>query len=232
MNKKKNVLYCFSPPVMVLTFLFEIAGAVYILLRYKRSRVTFLSIAIMICLAIFQLAEYFVCAGSLFDWAKVGFIAITLLPPLGLHLAASIVSIKRGIPSYVFISYMTALCFISFFVLYDNAITAQICGGNYIIFGMTNMTAWVYGVYYYGWLVIATAMCLLWSRQIKDKNKQKSLNWLCIGYSTFLIPTTTVNIADPNTIKAIPSIMCGFAVLLAFIIIIKVLPPVAVKRNQ
>ena len=45
-----------------------------------------------------------------------------------------------------------------------------------------------------------------------------------IGYVLFMVPTTFVNIVDPSTISGIPSIMCGFAVLLAATLAGKVLP--------
>ena len=39
-----------------------------------------------------------------------------------------------------------------------------------------------------------------------------------------MVPTTLVNIVDPSTIAGIPSIMCGFAVLMAIFLSGKVLP--------
>ena len=34
-----------------------------------------------------------------------------------------------------------------------------------------------------------------------------------------MLPTTIVNVVDPSTIEGIPSIMCGFAVILAIILL-------------
>lgn len=45
-----------------------------------------------------------------------------------------------------------------------------------------------------------------------------------MGYVLFMAPTTFVNIIDPSTIIGIPSIMCGFAVLMAVALAGKVLP--------
>jgi len=47
---------------------------------------------------------------------------------------------------------------------------------------------------------------------------------LIAGYVVFIAPTTLVNIIDPSTITGIPSIMCGFAVLMAVALAGKVLP--------
>jgi hypothetical protein len=40
----------------------------------------------------------------------------------------------------------------------------------------------------------------------------------------FILPTTAANIVDPSTIAGIPSIMCGFAVILAIILTGFVIP--------
>ncbi|GEM_PF-4205541 len=40
----------------------------------------------------------------------------------------------------------------------------------------------------------------------------------------FIVPTTAVNLINPATLAGIPSIMCGFAVLLAIILAGEVLP--------
>ena len=60
----KNKIGCFSPPVMIATFIIEICLALFTLFRYKRSLLTGLSIALFVFLALFQLAEYFVCGGA------------------------------------------------------------------------------------------------------------------------------------------------------------------------
>ena len=62
---RKPKLYCFSPPVMIATFVIEVSLAIYTLWRYKLNPVTRLTVALLVCLAIFQLAEYNVCEGAL-----------------------------------------------------------------------------------------------------------------------------------------------------------------------
>ena len=53
---KANRLYCFSPLVMMITFLIEVTAAVYTVWRYKMNDVTKLVVAILGGLAVFQLA--------------------------------------------------------------------------------------------------------------------------------------------------------------------------------
>lgn len=226
-NRVQGRLFCFSPEVMLATFLFETGAALYTLWRYRLTNVTRLVVAILVCLAIFQAAEYAVCGGGGLIWAKIGFIAITMLPPLGIHLAASLAKKKvRRLVSFV---YGTALLFIIFFIFLENAITNQVCYGNYVIFSHLPGLINIYTVYYYSLLLVGVFYSTLWARTAVPSAK-KSLRALSIGYLLFILPTTAANIVDPSTISAIPSIMCGFAVLLACALVFGVLPN-TVKRK-
>ena len=225
-----NKFYCFSPPVMIATFLFEIFSVVYILWRYKLNLATQIIIAILVNLAIFQYAEYRICDGGDIQWAKIGFVAISFLPPLGIHLA-SVIAKKNT--QYISLIYGLAAMFSLFFLL-TSAIESQVCGGNYVIFeyAKSPLALIVYPLYYYSLTLMGMILSFKWAR---DKNNHKSktaLVSLGAGYAIFLIPTTTVNILAPQTIQAIPSIMCGFAVLLAVALVWKVVPNTTSLRSK
>lgn len=222
---KPNNLYCFSPPVMLATFFIEIFLAGYTLWRYKMSTTTRLAAAILVCLAVFQLAEFNVCENAqLLDsaaWARLGYVAITLLPPLGIHLISKLSDDKRHWP-YV-AAYAFGGLFTAYFLLATSGIAAGVCLGNYVIFEQASDTAYLYGFYYYG-LLIAAIMYALYRASGAKAHIKRSLYALSIGYALFMIPTTLVNIINPSTMAGIPSIMCGFAVLLALVLAGKVLP--------
>ena len=55
---KKPRLYCFSPAVMLATLTIEIILAIYTFWKYKLNAVTKIVIMLLICLALFQWAEY------------------------------------------------------------------------------------------------------------------------------------------------------------------------------
>ncbi len=133
---KKPRLYCFSPAVMLATLTIEIILAIYTFWKYKLNAVTKIVIMLLICLALLQWAEYNVCEGAILldnlGWAKLGYIAITMLPPLGIHLIYEISSDKRRwIPV---LGYTFAAMFISYFLLEANGIKSGACLGNYVIF--------------------------------------------------------------------------------------------------
>lgn len=118
MNKKSSRLYCFSPTVMLITFIFESFSAAFAIFKYKPSKLRTLIILLLMSLAGFQAAEFMVCGTEHFsgmDWARFGYLAITLLPPLGLHLAHEISSKKAGI--LVKTSYLTCVLFFDLFCI-------------------------------------------------------------------------------------------------------------------
>lgn len=221
----KGGLFCFSPPVMIATFLLEIVLAVAVLWKYKLNPISRLVVLILLLLAIFQLAEFMICevwGFSSLTWSRVGYIAITLLPPLGIHLAYQIAGVKKRpllIPAYV-----AAGGFVLFFLSVGSSLEAAACLGNYVIFEMTKGSVWLYAVYYYGLLIGGVWLCDKLAKQTKDQNIKSALYALAIGYSAFILPTATVNLIDPSTMAGIPSIMCGFAVIFAIVIVFWVLP--------
>jgi len=211
---------------MLATFIIEVIFAVYIIARYKLTPITRLAAAILIGLAVFQLAEYNVCETAWgvdsLTWARIGYVAITFLPPLGLHLATRIAGQKQ--PLLVGLAYAVAVAFALFFLFSGHGMTGQQCLGNYVIFSIAPWAAKLYGVYYYGLLAIGVGYSWQVSRHIKSKSKKQALIALAIGYLAFIIPTTAANLIDPSTIAGIPSIMCGFAVILAVVLATVVVP--------
>jgi hypothetical protein len=226
MKNKQTTLYCFSPPVMIATFVIETALMIYTFVRYKLTPITRLAGVLLICLAIFQLAEYNVCEGSWgvnsLQWARIGYVAITLLPPIGIHLASRIAGQRAGFLTSL--AYGSSVLFAVFFLVIGQGMQSEQCLGNYVIFTIAPGALVPYTLYYYGWLAITTVYSFVMSLQLKERLTAHALRWLAVGYLAFIIPTTAVNLIDPTTRAGIPSIMCGFAVLLALILSFRVLP--------
>lgn len=230
-KKYTGKLYCFSPPVMLATFAIELALALYALWRYKLNTLLRLVVAMLVLLAVFQFAEYMVCGGlglSGVDWSRVGFVAITLLPPLGIHIVHTLAA-KPG-ASLILGAYGLSAVFVAYFVFATNAFAGNHCQGNYVIFELPPVATVFYSLYYYGAVVTGLVLAVLFARRTQKPAQKKSLYAFVIGYASFLIPTTTVNLITPETLNGIPSIMCGFAVILALTVSFGVLPRVAKRR--
>lgn len=229
MQKPKG-LFCFSPEVMLGTFVIEIFLALYTIIRYKMTTISRLAVATFVSLAVFQLAEFQVCAAAWFDpmlASRIGYVAITLLPALGIHFIYAIAGKTNRLR--IGAGYLIAAVFSIFFLTAGDALTGNVCQGNYVIFDVAPGSIWAYTLYYYGFLVAGVALCLQFARNAKP-HVRSALGWFAAGYLAFMVPTTVVNIVDPSTIQGIPSIMCGFAVLFALALAIKVLPQIAKKR--
>ncbi len=222
-SNKETKFYCFSPPVMLATLLIEFSLAVYSIWKYKMTKVSRLGVAVLLALGTFQLAEYMTCGGlglKHIDWARFGYISITLLPALGIHMVTAIAGKEKK--WLVNAAYATCAGFVAYFAFNVNAISGPACYANYAVFYSEHISTLMYGAYYYGWLIVGSVFAWKWGKE--DPKKRLALHSMMMGYMAFILPTTFFNIINPSTIAGIPSIMCGFAVLLAITIVVKVFP--------
>jgi len=228
----RDKIFCFSPLAMIVTCIIEISFLLYIIWRYKFNKLSRLVALMLLLLASFQLAEYRVCTGSssLIQWSHIGYVAITLLPPLGIHIISTITGKKNR--SLIYVGYLSAAAFVLYFALSARSLTGDACLGNYVIFQVNTSLTWLYAVYYYGWVLMGLFTSIKFALQSKQPAQKSALYGFSLGYAAFLIPTTTVNLIDRATLNGIPSIMCGFAVLLAIIVTIWVMPRVGVYRRK
>jgi len=150
MKRTATTFYCFSPPVMIATFITESVLFIYTVLRYKMNTLSRLVAAILVLLAVFQLAEYHVCeysgTASAAVWARIGYGAITLIPPLAIHLIRTISG--RGWHIIVWLAYASAGFFAVFFGFSKSAFRSHICAGNYVIFQLVHPAGGLYFTYY------------------------------------------------------------------------------------
>jgi hypothetical protein len=163
------------------------------------------------------------------QWSNVGFVAITLLPPLGIHAMYTIAK-KRKI-AVITAAYASAAVFTAFFAFSSSAINGHQCLGNYVIFQVNADLTVLYGIYYWGWVVFGMIVSALMARSIRVKECKQALYGFSVGYAGFLIPTTAANLVNNTTVRGIPSIMCGFAVLFAIILGLYVMPRVGKQRS-
>lgn len=208
---------------MLATLVIELALAIYTLIRHKMTPVVRVAAALLVLLALFQLAEYNVCGqtDTTLLWSRIGYVAITLLPPLALHLIYLIA--KRKSRLLVWLAYGTGLAFAAAFGFSATAFAGHVCAGNYAIFQLARPLGDLYFAYYYTWLFLGISLCLYLGVQ-SDLRIRKALNLQAFGYLSFLLPTGIVNTLNPRTISGIPSIMCGFAVIYAVILALGIVP--------
>lgn len=224
MNKNtSHTSFCFTPPVMLLTLVIEFFLAFYVLWRYKRNAVTKLIVSILLLLGTFQLAEYMICGGlglTHIEWARLGYVAITILPALGIHLILALA--KQKMLPLLLTAYASSALYVGYFAVAGQSVIARECAPNYALFDTQGYGALLYAGFYYGWLIVALLLTMFFAR--KKPKTAAVMRWMAFGYSAFIIPTTIANLVSPDTMAAIPSVMCGFAVLFAIVLVWKVLP--------
>ncbi|MBA3679214.1 hypothetical protein H0W80_03450 [Candidatus Saccharibacteria bacterium] len=231
MNRKRNTLYCFSPPVMILTMIIEVALAIYALVRFKHTLLRNLAIATFLLLAFFQFAEFQVCANTLGNpelWSRFGYAAITLLPVLGVHVISSIS--HRHNRQLLIALYSISIAFALFFISTPDAIGMTRCTGRYVLFSLQPAIASMYYLFYSTVLLIGTGLAIVNFRNEKRQNIRHAYIWFVVGSLAFCLPTGIIYILRPSSLDSLPSIMCGFAVLFAFVLGLRVLPLVG-KQN-
>lgn len=210
---------------MIATFAIEIGLFLYVIIRYKMTPITRLVGALLVLLATFQYAEFNICQGAAASeyFARLGYVAITLLPPVGLHLTTKIA--RRNPRHLIMGGYALGGAFAFSFALTPNTFESYACTGNYAVFQLANNLGILYFAYYYLLMFIGITLCIRYSGFV-SKRRREALTYQAFGYLSFIIPTGIVNAVNPTTIDGIPSIMCGFAAIYALVLTFAIVPRV------
>ena len=220
-NKNQTTLFCFSPPVMIATVIIESGLALWTLFRYRKETFGKIAIAILLLLAAFQISEYQVCDNRNAEiWSRFGLVAITLLPVLGLYLINQITKKKY----FLILGSLIAGVFVLYFIFVPKNTVSSICGGNYVIFTGPSSLYEFFGAYYFGFLVLSIWQASVAQRETASKIFKSILRWVVIGYLSFMLPLTIVYAVYAPARIAVASIMCGFAVIFAFILTFEIVP--------
>lgn len=209
---------------MIATIIIELALAGWVIIRYATSTAKRLIVTLLFSLAAFQLAEYNVCSSAPVDlfWSRFGYIFITILPPLGIHLLLRIRRESR--PKLLALSYATAAGFTAAFAFLSTGLNHGVCAGNYVIFILAKPLTQFYDIYYFSLVLIGLWLGLRPATSVTSLTRRRGLLWMVMAYLAFSVPTIIINLMLPATKAAVPSIMCGFAVVFALIIGLKVAP--------
>jgi hypothetical protein len=237
--KSRPKFLCFSPQVMIATFVVEFGLILFMLVRYGIKKKLFLPMLLILFLGLFQLAEFYVSEGdkaNVSAWSRFGFACISMLPPLGLHLMHQLAKKKPRILVWGY--YGLTLGIIGYFLSADSVFTAYEATGNYIIFRLSNGVAGAYSVFYYIGFLLSFYVGLNKIHSLKadmsdTKHKiTRQIYVLLVGYLLFILPTVVIILYAPGAHLAIPSIMCGFAVLLALTLTFELAPLLAERKHS
>jgi hypothetical protein len=236
--KSRPKFLCFSPQVMIATFVVEFGLILFMLVRYGIKKKLLLPMLLILFLGLFQLAEFYVSEGDKANvsvWSRFGFACISMLPPLGLHLMHQLAKKRPRILVWGY--YGLTLGIIGYFLSADSVFTAYEATGNYIIFRLYNGVAGAYSVFYYVGFLASFWVGLRKIKSLKSDTTNaahkttREIYVLLVGYLLFILPTVFLVLYAPGAHLAIPSIMCGFAILLALTLAFELAPLLADKKS-
>lgn len=221
----KSTFFCFTPLVSLATFFIEILLALFVLYRYGFNKFSRIAILILVLLGVFQLTEYMMCVGGNAQlWSKIGTSAIAILPVSALHLTTMLT--RKSV--WTEIGYILGFLIVGAIFFLEVPILPQ-CTGNFVELKFSTTFDILFNLYYALFLFIALEMIIRTWRSHKGNNSQ--LFWALMIYTSFLVPTALVYIFITVSRSGIPSIMCGFAVIGAIILVFKELPLIFAKKS-
>lgn len=218
---KKSVVYCFTPLAVLVTFLVEFCLSIYVFFKYRKTVFGQVVASLLLCLSLFQLAEYVVCTTDLdsYYWMRMGYVSITLLPALGLHLVKIINHQKNTYVNWV--ADILAVLLSGIILFSKESIYGFACTGKFVIFELNTILREVHGVFYGVFLVLAILMMI---KHIRSNHNRIINAWLLSGYLVFIVPSVVLAFVARIYHQGLASIMCGFAIILAVILVWKIVP--------
>jgi len=209
---------CFTPIVSLSTAIFEFAVATFIFFYYRKSKISKAIIILIYCLGLYQFSEYMLCMSS--DpvlWAKIGFIAYTFLPALGLKTFLKYTGKKQN----NLLIFIVPILYSAFAIITEKFILESSCEKYFVtvknmFWAHTNIIPMIlYSCYYFGF--IAYVCYLIINHYIKTKNtlKRKRDIVFFIGIFTSLLFALVFLFIFPALSVRFPSIYCHFAILFA-----------------
>ncbi len=217
---------CYNPTVSLTTAIIEWTLGIIIPWKYSRNRVCYFSSALMFFLGLYQFTEFMFCKTNQTDlWIRIGFIAYSVLPSIGLHTTLYYFKIKFNIFWLYIIPaiYIIGAALVSNFVVdgqcHDIFVTARNLFNN-VDSPLASIRFGIYAAYYFCFILIACLICI--RAYMKETNNKKQKVILAFPTAVFLMsfPTFILIVIFPALNIQFPSILCHFGLLLALMIFI------------
>ena len=173
--------------------------------------------AMLMVLAGYQFAEAWVCANpDAVIRARIAFIDVTWLPPIGLFLVMQLRDNHRRVTTVLFRIYL--VCAVAFTIYLAGAsdfVATTVCATIFATYQHGTPIHHLYGVYYYVGLsaiIVGAAYSLV---STPSTIHRAHLADIQIGILGFMIPAFITQIIWKSLDLSIPSIMCHYAIITA-----------------
>ena len=216
---------CFTPAISLTTAIIEFVIATVILISCRKSLVNKFMASLVYVLGLYQFTEFMLCTSiNPALWAKLGFIAYTFLPAIGLYFTIRMLR-KNSKEKYLKLLFLIPIIFslIALFTL--NFFVNIECGRFFVTFQhlMKTFSIWlpiIYSAYYFSF--IAALEIFLYTMFLRERNKIKKNIALTLFIAAFVsvLPAFILVTVLPSLSIYFSSIYCEFAILLAIAAII------------
>jgi len=195
----------------------ELVLLINVFIFAERNKIYYLVIGIISLLMFYQAFEFIMCNLG-FDSSFHAFLAfadISFLPPLGLYFILSFYNYRS---KYLILVFLPALFFVIYYATIINQFNVNACTVFYAIYKYPQGD--LYGFFYYTPVLITMFFLIRGIRKAKDQKVVHLSKVLLSAYVLISIPVMIAFIfaffGRMTLVHSIVSIMCKFAVLLAF----------------
>jgi len=164
-------------------------------------------------LGFYQFTEFMLCTSNYpFFWAKMGFITYSFLPAVGLHFIMKLTNRKYNYTTL----YLVPVIFSLMALLKPDFIIESTCTTFFVIVIkdlFNSLFSYIYGVYYFGFIMLFCYFLLNSFNKEKNQLKRKLYTVIFAAALITLLPAVVIFIIFPAFKIIFPSVYCEFAVL-------------------
>lgn len=212
----------YSPILSIVTAVAEIVAAIWILRGPGRRKLLNSAALLILLLAGYQVIEILTCSVSPSNTflPRFAFMVIAWLPPVGVLLISFVhPTPRRAMTIYSRILLILTSLIVIWISLDNTFVTEKVCDVVFARYTQSELQFLIYGgLYQIGLLsmLFLSAYGLIRSNDEKDRYL---LGQILIGSIAFIVPALVVSISMSQSRESLPSVMCHFAILLAFFIV-------------
>lgn len=217
-----NIFFmCYNPTISLTTAIIEWTLGIIIPWKYPKNRIRYFSSVLMFFLGLYQFTEFMFCKTNQADlWMRIGFIAYSLLPAIGLHSTLYYFKIKINllwlytIPAIYIIGAATTTKFIVEGKCHDIFVTARNIFSS-IDSPLTSIRSGIFTAYYFIFILLVCIIGVRAYLKETDQRKQRVLLVIPTGVIAMSFPTFILIILFPALNIQFPSVLCHFGLLFA-----------------
>ena len=211
---------CFTPTISLATAITEWVLALILITSFRKSKLTPYFSIILMLLGIYQFTEFMLCFSANLIWVRVGFIAYSFLPVLGLHATLFYLNKRKNFT----LLYAIPIVYSFLALLTPNFVLSGTCMRLFVsvktILSNNALLVLPYMLYYIIFITIAFIYLVREYLKVKDKTRKKVSFFIALGIFCMTLPTFIVLQIFPIFNVNLPSVLCHFALLLAIIFFI------------